>query len=269
MDKKIFFLDLDGTTLRDDKSIPEVNITAIHEALKNGHAVAIASGRPLVTAQRIAKRLDMMRKGCYLISFNGAMICDLGNGRILSDRRMPDEYAVYLLSEAKREGVYMHAYDEEYFLTEQLCPESEFYKKTTGTPCRVVPDLFDLTSLNTPKLLSVSLSGHEPLLRFQQEHLAWAEGKCVGFFSSPEVLEYCYYKAIKEQGISFLETYLGIAHENTIAVGDAENDLSMIRSAGIGVAMNNASEEVREQADYVTTLDNNEGGVAEVLIKFG
>ncbi len=269
MYKKIFFLDLDGTTLRDDKSIPEVNITAIHEALEKGHAVAIASGRPPVTAQRIAQKLNMMRKGCYLISFNGAIICDLESGRILSDQRMPDEYAVYLLSEAKREGIYMHAYDDEYFLTEEICPESEFYKKTTGTPCRVVPDLFDLTHLNTPKLLSVSLSGQEPLLLFQQEHKAWAEGKCVGFFSSPEVLEYCYYKAIKEQGILFLESYLGIDHENTIAVGDAENDLSMIRSAGIGVAMKNASAEVREQADYVTSHDNNGGGVAEVLGKFG
>ena len=56
--------------------------------------------------------------------------------------------------------------------------------------------------------------------------------------------------------------------ENTIAVGDAENDIPMLEAAGLGVAMKNASEEIKKHADYITELDNNQGGVGEVIRKY-
>lgn len=72
----------------------------------------------------------------------------------------------------------------------------------------------------------------------------------------------------KADGIRFFEEYLGIAHENTIAMGDEENDLAMIRAAGVGVAMSNAADFIRKSADYVPEHDNNTGGVAEVIRRF-
>ena len=77
MERKMFFIDLDGTTLRDDKSIPEENIRAIREAVDAGHYVSIATGRALVSAKKVAERLGMMGRGWLVVSLNGAVIYDL------------------------------------------------------------------------------------------------------------------------------------------------------------------------------------------------
>ncbi len=268
MEKKMFFLDLDDTTLRNDKTIPEENITAIRETLDAGHFIAISSGRPPVSANEIAGSLGMLRSGCFLISYNGAVIYDLENGKLLKDLRLPDEYAAYLFSEAERSGIYMHAYGEDCYITAADSPESKFYRENTNTPCRVVPGLYHQKIYNTPKVVAISLDDHDALLDFQRRHREWEKEKCASFFSCPELLEYCYYMSTKAYGIRFFEDYLGIARKNTVAIGDADNDISMIREAGIGVAMNNASEEVKQAADYVTKLDNNAGGVAESLRRF-
>ena len=72
----------------------------------------------------------------------------------------------------------------------------------------------------------------------------------------------------KGAAIRFLAEYLMIPMENTIAVGDAENDIPMIEAAGLGVAMKNASDEIKKYADYITERDNNQGGVGEVIQKY-
>ncbi len=269
MDRKMFFLDIDFTILRDDGFIPDENIAAIKETVDKGNCVAISTGRPKVSAVPIAEALGMMRSNCFLISFNGAVIYDLESGELLRDLRMPDEYASYLFSEAEKAGIYLQAYDEDGFITAKDCKESKYYHDMIGTPYRVVPGLYHLESYHTPKVLSLGLEDMEPLRRFKREHSEWEKGKCVSYFSRPEMLEYSYFEATKASGILFLEEYIGTAHENTIAVGDAENDLSMIEAAGIGVAMRNATEHVKACADYVTERDNNEAGVAEVIRKFG
>ena len=74
--------------------------------------------------------------------------------------------------------------------------------------------------------------------------------------------------ANKGYGVEFLCDFLGVPIENAVAIGDEENDISMIRNAGVGVAMKNAVQSVKDAADYVTEHDNNEDGVAEVIEKF-
>ncbi|MCD8365456.1 MAG: Cof-type HAD-IIB family hydrolase [Clostridiales bacterium] len=268
MERKIFFLDMDATTLRDDKSIPVENITAIREALDRGHCVTIATGRTWVSTEPLARRLGMRRKGCYLIACNGASVYDLENGGILQKKMFPDEYARYLFAEAEEANLYMQAYSETEFLARQVCPELEFYAWSSSMDYRIVPDLYHLENYDTPKVLLLSLDNRPALEQFQRNHIEWEKGRCVSFFSSPQYLEYCRMDCTKATGMKFLENYLYIAHENTIAIGDEENDLTMIREAGIGVAMKNARENIRNEADYVTKKDNNEGGVSEVIRKY-
>lgn len=88
--------------------------------------------------------------------------------------------------------------------------------------------------------------------------------------SSPamEYLEHVAPGIDKGSAVRFLCEYTGIPLCNTIAAGDAENDISMIRAAHIGCAMRNAEEEVKQAADYITENDNNHDGVAEIIHKF-
>lgn len=117
-------------------------------------------------------------------------------------------------------------------------------------------------------MLLIDLDHKERLEAFQQAHAEWEKGKCSSFFSCKEYLEYCPLGANKGYGVEFLCDFLGVPIENAVAVGDEENDISMIRNAGVGVAMKNALQIVKDAADYVTEHNNNEDGVTEVIEKF-
>lgn len=274
MGKKMFFLDLDGTVLRDDKSVPEENIAAIREALDMGHSVAIATGRSTVSAIPVARELGMLRKGCFLISYNGAKILRLDSMEMLRELFLPAEYAEYLFAEALRYRIHVQSYSGNEILARRESPELGFYVNQAKMRYRVIPDLYkegeqaESTRPATPKVLLASLESKEILEKFRADHLEWERGRCVSVFSAPEYLEYCHIHGTKADGIAFFEKYLGIAREDTVAMGDEENDLAMIREAGVGAAMRNAAEPIRSAADFVPARDNNEGGAAEVIRTF-
>ena len=269
MANKMFFIDLDGTTLRDDKSIPEENIAAIREMVEMGNYVAISTGRSAVSARPIAAQLQMECKGCFLITYNGALIYDLSDGTCLRDLRLPPEYASYVLREAKKAGIHAQAYSDTHVLTEQENREVQEYCRITNMPYQIVEDLSERTDISTPKVLLADFHDHEKLAKFQRDHKEWEKDRCVSFFSCPEYMEYSSLGATKASGIAFFEEYFSLRHEDTIAIGDEQNDVSMIRYAGIGAVMKNAASEVKTYADYVTERDNNSGGVAEVMRRFG
>ena len=106
MEKKIFFIDFDGTLMRDDKTISDKNREALRNAVDQGHYIALATGRAVSSGRRIAKELGLTRPGCYLVAYNGGTIYDFSADCILSNKRLPIEYAEYLLREAT-EAVYI------------------------------------------------------------------------------------------------------------------------------------------------------------------
>ncbi len=271
MDKKIFFLDLDGTTLRDDKTIPEENIAAVKDALDRGHYVVVSTGRALVAARPIAERLGVCRPGGYLSSFNGAIIYDLGTTEQILNLKLPDEDVRYLFDEAARYGLHIQSYDEGRVLSEEYNDELQYYLNITGMEPGIIPDLGKRTVFDTPKVIVMSVGredSHERLEKFKEDHADWQQGKCASMFSTPYMLEYCRADATKASVVKFFEQQLGVAHLNTIALGDEENDLPMLFAAGHGYAMKNAPERILARVENVTRLTNNEGGVADVMREY-
>ena len=106
MEKKIFFIDFDGTLMRDDKTISDKNRKALRNAVDQGHYIALATGRAVSSGRRIAKELGLTRPGCYLVAYNGGTIYDFSADCILSNKRLPIEYAEYLLREATEAGIH-------------------------------------------------------------------------------------------------------------------------------------------------------------------
>lgn len=268
LSRKIIFVDLDGTLLRDDKTISDVNRQALQEALEVGHYIVFATGRAVSSGRNIAKKLELEKPGCYLIAYNGAVIYDCAAERTLNRKSMPIEYAEYLTREAEKAGLYIQAYSESQILTRKHTKELDLYLKRTGMQYRIEKDIWSLLNQEPPKMLLISLDHPDKLHQFQEEHRAWEEGKCTSFFSCAEYLEYCPYAVTKGIGVEYLQKFLNIQPENTIAIGDHENDISMIQNAYLGVAMQNAQPVVKECADYITENDNEHDGVAEVIHKF-
>ncbi len=265
---KVIFTDLDGTLLADNKEITATNRRAIEETLACGHKIVITTGRPLPSAIKLADELGISGEGCYLIASNGALIYDCQHHGILHELGLKKEYVRYLLDEATKRGIHAHSYSKTHVLCERRTKELTYYEKAINLSAKIVPDITAYLDYDPWKVILIDRDSKEPLLDFRRDMADWAKDKCASIFSCEFMLEYCPFGASKGQGVEFLCRYLNIPREDSIAAGDAENDISMIRTAGLGVAMANASQITKDAADAVTVRDNNHDGFAEILRRY-
>jgi Cof subfamily protein (haloacid dehalogenase superfamily) len=265
--KKIFLTDMDGTLLCTDKSISKENKEMVHALLDAGHVFAIASGRAYASLQRIIDELEVRRPGCFVVANNGAQVYDMATGERIRDMAVEPSAARHLYEEAAKWRLYIQSYSTEYILGSRACPEFDAYVEEAGSAGKVESPEITLQR-RLPKILLVELHDRQRLVDFQEAHRDWQEGKCISFFSSPRYLEYCPIGSSKGEALQFLCERLDIPIENSFAIGDEENDLSMILAAGTGVAMCNAIPKVLEAADVITEHDHDHNGVAEIIRKY-
>lgn len=267
--KKVLFLDMDATTLDDEKRISKENMEALKRAYEAGHEVVIATGRTHASAGALREKYRLKEIGCrYMIVFNGAAILDCETGELLYSRTIPTEYAKELVDAARRENIYLHTYTEDKVLTETEDENLEFYLKRTGMSAKLVPDLKQALEVPPYKLLAVDIRSVERLEAFKEKMSAWSRGKVDMYFSCREYLEIVSEGVCKGAALLRFCELMDIPVENTVAAGDECNDISMIRAAGTGCAVANALAEIKEAADYVTERDNNHSAVAEIVERF-
>ncbi len=264
----ILFTDLDGTLFNDNKEFTSGNRDAINRALDQGHQVVISTGRPLVSAKLQAETLQLDREGCYVIAFNGGEIYDFSAGKSIYKKTIPLDQVKYVFQEAESFGLHCQTYDDKQILCTRASDEVKRYHASTKVPFRVVPDVIEALPSPPCKMIVISFTDHEKLLRFRDSTAPWASGKLDRFFSNDWYLEHVPVGVSKGTAVRYLCEYLHADLADTIAVGDAENDIPMIRTAGLGVAMKNADAAVKEAADWITTRDNNQDGVAEIIERY-
>ncbi len=271
MNKKMIFLDLDGTLLDDEKNLPKVNKEAINEALEAGHKVLVCTGRPLSSAKKLLPVFGLNRPGCYAITYNGGLIYDAGEEKAIYQKTLPFDQVRYIFEKAYEYGkIHIQTYTEDGFICEYDTPESRSYEKKTQCERKVVKDIFEEMKAQEPcKMLAIAYDyDRKHIEGFREFVLEYCAGKMDVCFSCYEYLEFMPAGINKGNAIRWMSEYLQIPMECTIAVGDAENDISMIEAAGLGVVMKNAGDEIKQYGDYITQRDNNEGGVAEVIRRF-
>lgn len=146
--------------------------------------------------------------------------------------------------------------------------ELDYYRRKSGLSYKLSDNVLDVLEEEPQRVLLIALENRERLRRFQRDNLAWERGKCNSFFSCREYLEYCPVGTGKGTGVSDLLRILNMPADATVAVGDEQNDISMIQAAGIGIAMKNGIREVKDAVDYITEYDNNHDAIAEVIERF-
>ncbi len=270
MEKKILFLDLDGTLLNDQKEITPGNREAMDLALAQGHRIVAASGRPLKSTLAQARRLGIGGAGCYVVAYNGGSIYDCSQGRTIRQSGLKPEALYRLCGEARRRNLYIQTYDREDVVIEPRCRKGNAirYCAAIGLDWRVIGDVRRDLSGPPAKALLIDYQDRRPLEemeRWLRKELA-EEADC--FFSSRYFLEVVPAGTNKGSAVTELCRHLGIDLQNAVAVGDENNDVPMILAAGTGVAMANAVQAARDAADYITLRDNNHDGVGEVIRKF-
>lgn len=262
---KLIAIDMDGTLLKEDKTISGKTKKAIDEARKKGVKVVISSGRPVEGIERYLKELNLTGKDDYVISFNGSMIQCVKSKKVISRSVLKGSDLLYLYKISRQIGVNIHAFSEIGCITPKLSKYTQLEGTANRIPIKIVDfdkedpkeDIFKVMMIDEPEILEEAVKKIPNVLY----------DKYTVVRSEPYFLEFLNKKSNKGEGVKILAEYLGIRQQDVICIGDAGNDIHMIKFAGLGVAMGNAFDEVKEAADYIT-LTNEEDGVARVIEKF-
>ena len=269
MKKRLLFMDLDGTLLNDAKQITEGNRAALAQALERGHGVIITTGRPLKSAMDQAHLLGMDRPGCYLIAYNGAVIYDWTRKEQIFTRSLPYETVNRVVDLANARSEHVQTYDTWKVLVERRCDDAAVrrYCALIGMEFRVIEDVHTDLTEEPVKCLVINYEEKSGLLKIQEWIRENMREEVDCFFSCDQYLEVVPRGMSKGEAVKMLSQMMDIEIADTVSVGDAANDLSMIEAAGIGVAMANAFDDVKTHADYITGHCD-EDGVADAIEKF-
>lgn len=266
MKYRLLVTDIDDTLLTTDKRITNKVRDAIFKAQDAGVTVAIASGRLPIGVRPYAEELGVCeRGGCYL-AFNGGLVLD-AQGNILHSNVLDRKYlpAIYNALRPYDVTVLVHTHDKIFTDNNQ---NSYAYTEPEALhqPLHLLNNLLTDVDWDLHKIL---IAGEPELLHRVEPVLKAQFGQELDIFlSAPWFLDVMPKGVNKGVGVRYLAARLGIPTEAVIACGDSYNDLSMIRCAGLGVAMHNAEDALKEAADYVTERDCDHDGIAEVIEKF-
>lgn len=267
MSYSVLALDLDGTLTNSKKEITPKTKEALLDLQEKGVRLVLSSGRPPFGIYPLAKELHLAEFGGYIIAYNGGMVIDCERNTVLWNQALSLDQVSMLASYARQAGMNIMAYFPEYIITEN--PEDSYVQQASfinKMPVIGVDDFVQSATIPLNKCLIVG--DPEPLhaleLKMQQE----LDGQLNIFRSMPFFMETVPLGVDKAKALDMILQALGLPVSSLVACGDGWNDISMIRFAGLGVAMANSQDDVKQIADYVTLLSNEEDGIAEVVRKF-
>lgn len=266
---KCIALDMDRTTLNKEGRLSEKNRKALEQVIAAGVHVVIASGRAFDTLPRDMVELPGVE---YAITLNGAAMYHVPTGKCLKRYRLSEKAAEAVMKATKGEPVTYEAfidgiaYAGNDFLRDPMAfgvtPQAVEYVRTTR---RGVDDIVGFLYENKHRLDSMDMVvRNEKMQKKVWEQIAKATNEVYITSSIRNLVEVADKNAGKKAGLAFFAELLGLKREETAAFGDADNDIDMIRYAGFGIAMANASEACKQAADYITG-HHDEDGVAEGL----
>ena len=266
MKYQLIAMDLDGTLNNDQKVIDPPTRRALMSAQAAGARLALASARPLPGLYKERDLLDLTAHHGILIAYNGGAIVDATDGAVLASDTMTMEAARRVLRMLERLPVTPIIDDgKQFYVTDSQGYKVQYECMNNRMRCVEWPNLAEGLSWPPCKILMSVLP--EELLSVQRRIADELDDDLTVVQTAPFYLEVLPRRINKGDALRSACRATGIDLSQSMAFGDSENDIPMLRAAGLGVAMANASEEVKAAADVVT-LSNNENGIAAALEKY-
>ncbi|MEY8462724.1 sugar-phosphatase [Streptococcus merionis] len=263
MSIKLVAVDIDGTLITDQRQITPEVFDAVQDAKAQGIKVVIATGRPIAGVKQLLSELKLDEPDNYVITFNGGLVQDTATGAdIISETMSYDDYMdIELLS--RKLGVHMHAITKDGIYTANrnigkytvheatLVSMPIFYR----TPEEMADkDIVKMMFIDEPDILDTAIA-QLPAEFYEKYNVVK---------STPFYLEILNKTVSKGEAIKHLAETLGLSMDQTMAIGDEENDRAMLEIAGTPVVMENGNPELKKIAKYITK-SNNDSGVAHAL----
>lgn len=297
---KIFFCDFDGTLANEERNIsPETRASLdafvargktqesssldasqqdsdpTHPSCQ-GNVFVLSSGRAMSDVKNLAKRLHLDYPNLFLSGYNGAEIYSCETKTTFFRETVPFDVVKEVMQLSREYGLYCQTYDEDEIVVPEWGKETDYYTSRVKMSVRVDPfvriDPRRVLSKEPCKCLVIHLENEEDhrILEFSRIIEEKFGGIVRTILSNPWYLEIDPVRATKGNALHWLCRHLGIEHSSSIAAGDAPNDNTMIKEAGVGIGMCNGlatNPQMAEIADFITEADNNHDGLAPILDK--
>lgn len=258
MTKKLIAVDLDGTLLTSTNTISEKSKESIEKVLDAGHKVVIITGRDFYGSIKVARELFDRHEGGLVASSNGALVFDLAKDKPIINHTIPREVVKEMIAYGKSLGLdYLIYHDNKILAEKDDAYDLDFLSKKNKLEVEIIEDLADNLDFDLNKLL---FSAQPSLIeKVKSDFEEQFKGKVNPIHSMPQFLD-CMPAGI-HKGRSLLEIadFYGIDHKDTLAFGDEINDETMIEMAGIGIAMANASDYIKNLADDICPTNDDDG----------
>lgn len=258
----LILFDLDGTLLDPARAIREANRAAIQAALDLGIRVGLATGRSPASARPYAESIGATGP---LIVFNGAVIWDVDKRRPVHQTHLPRTDARHAIAIARTHGAHVNVYVGDEIWIDQRSPTSRHSERKDGVSHRVVGDVLarlDAESADVIKLMIID--ERHSVTRLAAPIRAASVHACALVNSEPSYLEMLPPGVDKGAALAHIERIYGITAARVLAFGDQQNDLELLATAGVGVAMGNAIPALKAVADAVIG-DNDTDAIAAFL----
>lgn len=278
---KLIASDLDGTMFEKGNVIPETNLKAINDINNANINFTICTGKTYSLFKNICEDIGTG----YGIFGNGNQIINLKTGEEIYRKLLKNEDVLFCINTAKKLKLHIHLYTNKEVITEKLLymdlRNFELTKndKNIDLEFKILTDIKEYVERENPEILKLVISAEKDLASLKSE-FSKNKNLQVNLIRKvdkyrDEIIgkEYEYLDIMpaginKEQALEVLENYLKIDKSEVLAIGDNLNDLEMIKDSGVGIAVANAYDEVKEVANYTTTTTAQNGGFAEAVYKF-
>jgi len=256
---RLIAIDIDGTLLDSRHKVSKYTKEIIQRAVNEDITVTLSTGRMFRSAQMVADEIEL---DVPLITYNGALVKNSASGEIYSHQTIDPDVGDAMMCLLEKRELHYHVYIDECLYVPKLTEKTKIYAKRSGVRTRPLSEvsLRDCSGASKFLVMGDPDKLDETAIFLQEElgdHIRAAK-------SHPIYLEIVHSKASKGGALERLAKELTIPREAVMALGDQQNDLDMIRFAGLGIAMKNAAEELKFEADYIAG-SNDEDGAAKAI----
>lgn len=265
MSYKLIVTDMDGTLLGSNHQVTDENKLALKKALEKGINVAVATGRMFDSAK---SHTSFLGNKMPIISCNGALIQEAETGEVIYSNKMDSNVCLDIINILEKHNVFYQCCTSDTLMCKYNKEYLEKYKDIHDSMAKeiniVIKDDFtkDVLENDILKLIVSEENNGELLEKLKKDISKVADLEITSsWFNNIEIMN----KDVnKGNAVSHIAKYLGIDKKDIIAFGDNYNDVSMLEYVGMGVAMGNADDFIKEKANYITSI-NDESGVAKAL----
>lgn len=259
---KLVAIDCDGTLLTDNKELTAITIETIKKA-SNKVKIVITTARAFYRVEEYLKKMDLLKDEQFTICFNGGSIIENQSKQEIKSCTFNAEDVKELIELSKDFKTQILLYGFDSLIVENIPEKLRNNKKTNFKTMKLEEleadqySIYKIVFLNDPKKIT-------EMRKIMPEEI---KSKYEVTSSVPEYIEFVPKGITKDKALEILCNKLNIERHEVIAIGDAENDINMLKFAGTGIAMGNAEDFIKNIADDVTDSNNN-NGVAKAIKKY-